>query len=66
MAEFIYDFFGRKVYVGDTVAVCRRDYRYFVKAKVIKITPKGVRVKYKEKNVYDTYFTTSFTKEPED
>lgn len=41
-----YDIFGKEVNVGDNVVITEPHYHNFVNAKVIKLTPKGFRVKY--------------------
>jgi len=62
------DLFGQEVYVGSNVAVCRKNYRDFVEAKVIKLTPTGIRVEYKSHggSYTETYFVSApnFVKQP--
>lgn len=41
-----YDIFGKEVNIGDNVVITEPHYHNFVNAKVIKLTPKGFRVKY--------------------
>lgn len=41
-----YDIFGKEVNIGDDVIIIEPYYHNFVNAKVIKLTPKGFRVKY--------------------
>jgi len=63
------DMFGQEVYVGSTVAVCRKNYRDFVKAKVIKLTPTGIRVEYKSYGgSKETYFVSApnFVRDPDE
>jgi len=40
------DFLGNDLALGDEVVLTAPNYRHFVKAKVIKFTPKKVRVEY--------------------
>lgn len=40
------DIFGKEVNIGDNVVIIEPYYHNFVNAKVIKLTPKGFRVKY--------------------
>ena len=42
--DFKLDAVGNKVYVGDNVAFAMLNYRGMQKAKVVALTPKGVRV----------------------
>lgn len=41
-----HDIFGKEVNIGDNVVITEPHYHNFVNAKVIKLTPKGFRVKY--------------------
>lgn len=45
-----YDIFGKEVNIGDNVVITEPHYHNFVNAKVIKLTPKGFRVKYSPYN----------------
>ena len=40
------DFLGRELALGDSVIIIAPNYRHFVLARVIKFTPKQVRVAY--------------------
>lgn len=44
------DIFGKEVNIGDNVVIIEPYYHNFVNAKVIKLTPKGFRVKYSPYN----------------
>lgn len=45
-----YDIFGKEVNIGDNVVITEPHYHNLVNAKVIKLTPKGFRVKYSPYN----------------
>lgn len=47
------DFFGRPLAVDDEVVCVRKNHRDLVKAKVVHLTPKMVRVVYKVRNGWD-------------
>lgn len=54
------DFLGNEVTIGDKVVVCRKNYRDFVIAEVIGLTPKAFRVRYKaswDKDREEVYLT---------
>ncbi len=44
------DFIGQEVAVGDTVICIEKGYNNLVKAKVTKITPQNIKVKYPKWN----------------
>lgn len=51
------DFLNNDLNVGDTVVITMPNYREFVKAEVIRFTPKKVVVKYKMQNSSFDYIT---------
>ena len=47
------DFIGRELVVGDFVAAIRPGYREIVLGQVDKLTPKMVRVRFDQKDIYE-------------
>lgn len=64
------DFIGQEIQSGDYVVVTRKNYRDFVVAKVLDVTPKNVRVVYRaswSSNSSESYLTGSAVKiKPQD
>lgn len=46
------DFFGNDLQIGDTVAFMRKEYRYLIEGKVIKITAKTILIEHEPLNGY--------------